>query len=102
MSRDGSARLWHTSVLEPVSLRLWVIGGIINDLINNEDAEVEHPWQILAMSFSSATPLRLIAMESVIHSIGHDNPEIAALPKGLRTELEARRNVQFAGTFYVF
>ena len=32
-SSKGSARLWHSSVLEPGSLRVWIIGGIINDLM---------------------------------------------------------------------
>ena len=53
--------------------------------------QVEHPRQILSMSFSSATPLRLIAMEGAINSFRADDPDLEALPRNLRSELEARR-----------
>jgi len=91
-SSRGYARLWHSAVLEPVSLRVWVIGGIINDLMEQHDHEVEHPWQILSMSFTSATPLRLLAMEAAIASVRPDDPDLLGLPRNLRNELEARRS----------
>lgn len=54
-STKGSSRLWHSSVLEPGSLRVWVIGGIINDLMQQPDHEVSargthlcHPDMMLA------------------------------------------------------
>ena len=61
----------------------------------------EHSWQILSMSFSSATPLRHIAMEEAINSVRADDPDLIALPRTLRSELETRRSsiAQF-GTFF--
>ena len=88
---DGSARLWHAAVLEPVSRRLWVIGGILNDLMRIHSGEIEHPWQMLTMSFSSAAPLRLIAMEAALQSKMPDHPEVRALPGILLGEFESRR-----------
>lgn len=88
-SSKGSSRLWHSAVLEPGSLRVWVIGGIINDFMENKG---EHSWQILSMSFSSATPLRHIAMEEAINSVRADDPDLIALPRTLRSELETRRS----------
>ena len=43
------------------------------------------------MSFTSATPLRLLAMEAAIASVRPDDPDLLSLPRNLRSELEARR-----------
>ena len=61
----------------------------------NAGFQVEHPWQILSMSFTSATPLRLLAMEVAIASVRPDDPDLLALPRNLRNELEARRQANF-------
>ena len=51
------------------------------------------------MSFTSATPLRLLAMEAAIASVHPDDPDLLSLPRNLRNELEARRQANF-GQFW--
>ena len=84
-----ATRIGHRAVVEPVSKRLWILGGV-----KNWYNTPPHSDEILSMSFNSAAPLRLLAMES---AIGHFDPthpiwEINRIPKDLRTELEDRRS----------
>ena len=90
-------------MLEPYSKRLWIIGGSYNF----EDEEVQVPdmeylTQMLVMSFNSATPLKLLAKESVIRCTHKSLRSLNALqgeglwrtleiPEHLWSELEARK-----------
>ena len=78
-SHHDNERWTHAAVLEPISKRLWILGGIGGT-------------GILSMSFNSAAPLRLLAMESVIRHFdrGHEAWKATEI-LGDRTELENRR-----------
>ncbi len=77
----GSARLWHTAVLEPSSQRVLVLGGVINDLLG-DDGETAHPDEMLALTFDVG-PLRLLAMEAVIRNMDRLRPGVDSLPGNL-------------------
>ena len=84
-----ATRMDHKAVVEPVSKRLWIMGG-------SSCWELSEPYatEIISMSFNSATPLRLLAMESAIGYFGPNHPiwEATKIPRHLRTELEDRRS----------
>ena len=81
---DEYKRAMHTAVLEPISKRLWIIGGF---------GEIFCQTELLSLSFNSATPLRLLAMESAISHFDrhHEVWKVNEIPGQLRTELEDRR-----------
>ena len=67
-------------VLEPVSQRLWFVGGY-------ESYEKKNFSGVLKMSFNPV-PLRVLTMEYAISKIRSDDPRLhpEQLPKGLRRE----------------
>ena len=84
-----ATRFGHRAVIEPVSKRLWILGGVRNLYLKQP-----HPDEIISMSFNSAAPLKLLAMESAMRHFDPSHPiwEINRIPKDLRTELEDRRS----------
>ena len=71
-TRSGTAlqkltmRQKHSATLEPYSQRLWIMGG---NIYYGEDDDMEYSSDMLMMSFHSATPLRLLAMERVLRCL---------------------------------
>ena len=59
----GVARSGHSAVVEPVSKRLWILGGHTEGLCYFP--HFTPPTEMLSISFNSAAPLRLLAMESL-------------------------------------
>ena len=88
-SHHENKRVGHASVLEPVSKRLWILGGS-----SCWDMSEPYPTEIISMSFNSAAPLRLLAMESALSHFDPTHPvwEAHKIPQHLRTELEDRRS----------
>ena len=84
-----ATRISHRAVVEPVSKRLWILGGS-----SNWELTEPYPTEIISMSFNSAAPLRLLAMESALSHFDRSNPiwEANRIPEHLRTELEDRRS----------
>ena len=84
-----ATRLCHRAAVEPVSKRLWILGGAIGWMMHEP-----YPTEIISMSFNSAAPLRLLAMESALSHFDPTHPvwEAHKIPQHLRTELEDRRS----------
>ena len=84
-----ATRHCHKAVVEPVSKRLWILGGSLC-----WDLRAPYPTEIISMSFNSAAPLRLLAMESALSHFDPSHPvwEAHKIPQHLRTELEDRRS----------
>ena len=79
----GVRRMGHSAVVEPVSKRLWILGGVVDGWITDE---------MLSMSFNSGTSLKLLAMESALRHfrLGHPLLEATELPRHLKIEFENR------------
>ena len=73
-------RYCHAAVLEPASLRLWLIGGAGSS-------------QGLCMISFNVLPMRLCAIESIVDCIKGDDPRLrpGECPEQLRKEIEAYR-----------
>lgn len=82
----GSARLWHQAVKEPTSNRVWVMGGVVSDIMR----AAEHPIDMVVMAFSSDQTLKLLAMESVVKNYNRGDINSSELPETLRQELRVR------------
>ena len=102
---DGG-RYKHAAVLEPYSQRLWIIGGSYHyedvNAYGEEHGTMEYTSEMLVMSFNSATPLKLLAKDTVVccshRSLGALNSpqddglwRSLAIPEHLWSELEARK-----------
>ena len=81
-SKTGDTRAFHASVLEPTSLRLWLIGG--DEIRHNPISKIT----------INVAPLKILAMESVISGLKENDPRLGAekCPKTLRDEIEKYRN----------
>ena len=79
----GFIRMGHSAVVEPVSKRLWILGGVVDGRITDE---------MLSMSFNSGASLKLLAMESALRHfrLGHPFLEATELPRHLKMEFENR------------
>ena len=83
---EGEARWLHSGVLEPVSKRLWILGGFTWTY-----SKYTRPSEMLSISFPSVTSLRFLAMEKVMENFGPIGDEEIEIPKQLKIELENRR-----------
>ena len=83
---QGAALTNHSAVVEPISKRLWIIGG------NVGLRPCQNNVEILSITLNSGTPLKLLAMESVLKYFHPDHPMLEAteLPKTLQIELKNR------------
>ena len=81
VAKHPRGRYGHAAVLEPASLRLWLIGGAAGS-----------SQAIDKVSFN-VLPMRLRAIESIIGCIKGDDPRLGPgeLPEQLRKEIEAYR-----------
>ena len=77
-------RYMHSTVLEPFSQQLWVIGGFVK-----RHAKVP---ALLKISLK-VKPLKVLAMESTIRHISADDPRVGSeeLPEKLRQEIKWNR-----------
>ena len=73
---NNTPRNLHAAVLEPVSQRLWLIGG-------------RHKTGIQKMSVN-VVPLKVLALEQAARNMSEDDLE-GHCPKALRKEIEAQR-----------
>ena len=78
-----ASRMLHSAVVEPISKRLWILGGLIKPIPNTTK-------KVLSMTFNSGASLKFLAMERVARYFGHDHPmlEPPELPWHLKTELK--------------
>ena len=78
----------YVHVQEPVSQRLWLVGGYDSFKRNNFSVPV-----VLKISLKPA-PLKSIAMECAIHNISSDDPRLqpGELPVELRREIESHKS----------
>ena len=80
---DGNfARVYHAAILQPMSKRLWVIGGH-----SSQDSKAD--VVILKINFGRPSPLKYLAMDSVAHNICAHDPRM--VPDQLTNEIEAYR-----------
>ena len=84
----GATRKIHSAVVEPISKRLWIIGGLTGKRPQETKAK-----EIVSITLNSGTPLKLLAMESALRYFypGHPMLEDTELPKTLIAELENHR-----------
>lgn len=78
-----ASRMLHSAVIEPISKRLWILGGLIQPIPNTST-------KVLSMTFNSGTSLKFLAMERVARYFGPDHPmlEPMELPWHLKIELQ--------------
>ena len=77
----------HASVLEPVSQRLWVIGGWASD-------QKDFTSDVIKMSRFNTLPLKTIAMDHIARNMKATDPRLSAnnYPKRLISEIEEHRS----------
>ena len=73
----------HVAVQEPISHRVWILGGTPRDR-EKKDAGIRE------LTFSSDQPLKLLALESVSKNLDKLAPEIKTLPEVLRLAVKAK------------
>ena len=78
-----ASRMLHSAVLEPISKRLWILGGLIRPIPSTTS-------KVFSMSFSSGTSLRFLAMERAARYFDPEHPMLGSkeLPRHLKIELE--------------
>ena len=86
LSARGEKRSFHSAVLEPVSKRLWILGGSREIFRTFSDSNV------VSLSFNSGASLKLLAMESILRDFDPDHPMLEAreFPRHLKSELVSR------------
>ena len=72
-------RFVHTAVLEPLSQRLWLMGGA-------------HCSKKLEKITTNVVPLKVLAMECIVGKMKSDDPMLNAAPKMLKKDIEAYRS----------
>ena len=79
-------RVVHASVLEPVSQRLWVIGGWASD-------QKDFTSDVIKMSGFNTLPLKTIAMDHIARNMKATDPRLSAnnYPKRLISEIFAEK-----------
>ena len=77
-------RYCHAAVLQPLSKRLWIIGGIEKGRISSE---------VLKINFMKLSPLKDLAIDNVARNMCAHDPRLAPdqLSRQLRYEIEAYR-----------
>ena len=75
------SRLFHAAVLEPVSQRLWVIGG--------EDMDFNITSDVVKMSYN-LVPLKILAVDHAAHNVCANDTRLSPdqFPVQLRKEIE--------------
>ena len=78
-------RRWQSAVVEPISQRLWVIGG--HDKNNDATSDV------LEVSFN-LLPLKILALDHVAQTMDEDDARLQSpnCPKGLKTDIDHHRS----------
>ena len=78
--------IMHSAVVEPISKRLWILGGFQRDVV----FEPRRTTEVLPLTFNSGASLKLLAMESAPRHFrpGHPILEDTELPRNLRLEFK--------------
>lgn len=78
-----ASRMLHSAVIEPITKRLWVLGGLIQPIPSTTT-------KVLSLTFNSGTPLKFLAMERAARYFGPDHLKLKPtdLPRHLKIELE--------------
>ena len=77
-------RSFHTAVMEPLSQRLWLMGGIDTTGINCSKNVEKITIKVV--------PLKVLAMECIVSKIKWDDPMLNAAPKMLKKEIATYRS----------
>ena len=78
-----ASRMLHSAVIEPVTKRLWILGGLIQPIPSTTT-------RVLSLAFNSSTSLKFLAMERAASYFGPGHLRLGPtdLPSHLKTELE--------------
>ena len=87
LSGRRAKRIFHSAVVEPISKRLWIMGGLQKEL---RKLFLQKTTQVLSLPFNSGASLKFLAMESALKhfSPGHPMLEDTEIPRHLKLELE--------------
>ena len=87
-------RCWHAAVMQPLSRRLWVIGGFEDHKYPNATYQISYATNILKLNFTKLCSLKDLAMDYVARNICAHDPRLAPedqMTRQLRDEIEAYR-----------
>ena len=91
LSASGAKRIFHSAVVEPISKRLWIMGGLQKDRATElRYLYPKRTTEVLSLPFNSGASLKFLAMESALRhfSPGHPMLEETEIPRHLKIELE--------------
>ena len=84
-------RAGHAAVLQPLSKRLWVIGGCdVKNSIGDESGARQFPKTILKLNFNQLRPLKDLAMDCVARNICVHDPRLGEdqMTRQLRNDID--------------
>lgn len=85
---DRQPRLWHQAVLEPESRQLWLLGGVVKDILNQHESN-RHPDKIDKLVIE-ASPLKYLAAVACSKHYERIKRDLEFIPKSLQTSVKSK------------